>query len=119
MLDFFRNQDIDLNCISSVEQMTGKDPLTPPWKLDPCKMEAHGINKEMVRLTEGLLRISWTPNRHSPKYKLIITTLGKGYHCNQGKHPCLKFGFVSINQIAFKNNNKKNKAFYLISLMKF
>ncbi|XP_055320973.1 uncharacterized protein LOC129577614 isoform X2 [Sitodiplosis mosellana] len=72
--------------------MTGKDPLTPPWKLDPCKMEAHGINKEMVKLTEGLLRISWTPNRHSPKYKLIITTLGKGYHCNQGKHPCLKFG---------------------------
>ncbi|XP_031640928.1 uncharacterized protein LOC116352458 isoform X2 [Contarinia nasturtii] len=72
--------------------MTGKDPLTPAWKLDPCKMEAHGINKEMVRLTEGLLRISWTPNRHSPKYKLVITTLGKGYHCNQGKHPCLKFG---------------------------
>lgn len=73
-------------------QMTGKDALSPPWKLDPCKMEAHGINKEIVRLTEGLLRISWTPNHHSPKYKLIITTLGKGYHCNQGKHPCLKFG---------------------------
>lgn len=74
--------------------MTGKDPLTPPWKLDPCKMEANGINKEIVRLTEGFLRVSWTPNRHAPKYKLIITTLGKGYHCNQGKHPCLKFGYV-------------------------
>lgn len=76
--------------------MTGKDPLTPPWKLDPCKMEANGINKEIVRLTEGLLRISWTPNRHAPKYKLIITTLGKGFNCNQGKHPCLKFGLVII-----------------------
>lgn len=75
-----------------LRQIPGNDPLAPQWKLDPCQMEARGMNKEMVRLMDGRLRVSWTPNHHTPKYKLVITTLGKGYHCNQGMHPCLKVG---------------------------
>lgn len=64
----------------------------PPWRLDPCQLEAHGVFKEQIRLTEGSLRVTWTPNQHSPKYKLIITTLAKGHQCDQSKHACMKIG---------------------------
>lgn len=56
-------------------------------------MEAQGDSRESIRLMPGWLRVSWTPNHHSPKFKLLITTLGKGVACKQPQqHPCLKIG---------------------------
>lgn len=79
-------------CFGFYFQFAGNDPLAPPWKIDPCQMDAYGNQREHVRLMEGRLKVIWTPNDNSPKYSLIITALGKGYQCTNDKHPCLKIG---------------------------
>lgn len=79
--------------LSNSFQTSGKDPLMPPWRIDPCQLEARGFSRESVRLMQGRLRVSWTPNHHSPKFKLVITAFAKGFHCKQAQHPCLKYGY--------------------------
>lgn len=72
------------------------DKLIPPWKIDPCQLEMHGMLDldEPVRLLPGRLKIIWDHYGNKPSYKLMITVLGKGYNCNgKGKHPCLRFGY--------------------------
>lgn len=79
-------------------QFSTNDPLTPPWKIDPCQLDemSHGstnTSQEPVHLFSGKLRIMWNHNGNTPNYKLIVTALGKGYTCNQsGKHACLRLG---------------------------
>ncbi|KAJ6644369.1 hypothetical protein Bhyg_09338 [Pseudolycoriella hygida] len=66
---------------------SSNDQLIAPWKIDPCQLEAHGILDEPVRLLPGQLKITWNHFGQIPVYKLMITVLGKGYHCQQkGKH---------------------------------
>ncbi|XP_037039950.1 uncharacterized protein LOC119076961 [Bradysia coprophila] len=81
----------DTSC--PLEIISTNDQLIAPWKIDPCQLETHRMVDEPVRLLPGRLKITWNHYGNVPAYKLIITVLGKGYHCNQkGKHPCLRFG---------------------------
>lgn len=76
-------------------QISTSDPLVAPWKVDPCQLETHGMVDEPVRLLPGRLKIIWNHYGNMPVYKLMITVLSKGYHCNKkGKHPCLRIGYV-------------------------
>lgn len=74
-------------------QISTNDALIAPWRIDPCQLETHRMVEDPVRLLSGRLKITWNHYGNVPAYKLIVTVLGKGYHCNQkGKHPCLRFG---------------------------
>lgn len=89
-------------------QTSSNDELVAPWKIDPCQLETHGMHDEPVRLLPGRLKIIWNHYGNMPAYKLMITVLGKGYHCNQkGKHPCLRFGYGII-----KNENNFNFSYH-------
>lgn len=69
----------------------------PPWRIDPCQLEARGGTEEVVRLLQGRLRVVWNHGGNISPYKLSLTVLGRGLPCLQNnKHPCLTFGYVFL-----------------------
>lgn len=75
-------------------QYTITDLNLPPWRIDPCQLEARGGTEEVVRLLQGRLRLVWNHGGNISPYKLSLTVLGRGLPCQQtNKHPCLTFGY--------------------------
>uniref|UniRef100_A0A1B0CWB8 Uncharacterized protein n=1 Tax=Lutzomyia longipalpis TaxID=7200 RepID=A0A1B0CWB8_LUTLO len=73
------------------------DPRIPPWRIDPCQLEANGGIEEPVRLLQGRLRIVWQHGGNMPSYRLLLTAFGKGELCKQErKHPCLRVGHETL-----------------------
>ncbi|XP_059620292.1 uncharacterized protein LOC132264197 isoform X1 [Phlebotomus argentipes] len=73
------------------------DARIPPWRIDPCQLEANGGVDEPVRLLQGRLRIVWQHGGNMPNYRLLLTAFGKGELCKQErKHPCLRVGHETL-----------------------
>lgn len=74
------------------------EPLSPPWRLDPCKLEETDNHvSELVRLMPQRINLLWKHDGNIPAYKLSFTVYGRGETCNaSNKHPCLKLEEVLI-----------------------
>ncbi|XP_055537998.1 uncharacterized protein LOC129725798 [Wyeomyia smithii] len=75
--------------------------VLPPWRLDPCELEASSPNEEPMRLLQGRLNIVWNHSGNRPGYRLLITVVGNGLPClEKGKHSCLEVDDVPLLCIA-------------------
>ncbi|XP_058833284.1 uncharacterized protein LOC131691128 [Topomyia yanbarensis] len=71
--------------------------VLPPWRLDPCELEALSSGDEPMRLLQGRLNIVWNHLGNRPGYRLLVTVIGNGPPClEDGKHSCLEVDDVPL-----------------------
>ncbi|XP_058462664.1 uncharacterized protein LOC131437380 [Malaya genurostris] len=88
--------NITESCSLSISHSLHGEVL-PPWRLDPCELEAMNSGDEPMRLLQGRLYIVWNHLGNQPGYRLLVTVIGNGPPClEEGKHSCLEVDDVPL-----------------------
>lgn len=91
-----KTSNITDSCSLSISHSLHGEAL-PPWRLDPCELEATSSMEEPVRLLQGRLNIVWNHLGNQPSYRLMVTAIGNGPAClEKGKHACFEVDEVPL-----------------------